>query len=324
MARYEPLYQKQSQLSVGIVIRDHTSRRDSHGFADQLADAVTSGLDSSGIPIAVVRNSSEVEEAPPANFTLVGQVLEHRMVKKVNLEAPESKYRAGAQETKNPAWLQIENDYESAEQKLSTAQHALADAQAQHQKKQAIADAIDAVQQAQNSVDDLRHKMETTEQSRRETIVESYHYTKKTIDLTASAEIEFQFRDRAGDSVGQPADVRRNKHTTIVVLQGVKAEDTEGITKQGVEPDGVQFLTDLEIDSRNALVKAVRERAAELPAAVLEAAKTLAQQGDTDGAAELYVLYLNATPLGASSGRDEAVKFLRDQFNLAVSADTKL
>ena len=324
MARYEPLYQKQSQLSVGIVIRDHTSRRDSHGFADQLADAVTSGLDSSGIPIAVVRNSSEVEEAPPANFTLVGQVLEHRMVKKVNLEAPESKYRAGVQETKNPAWLQIENDYESAEQKLSTAQHALADAQAQHQKKQAIADAIDAVQQAQNSVDDLRHKMETTEQSRRETIVESYHYTKKTIDLTASAEIEFQFRDRAGNFVGQPADVRRNKHTTTVVLQGVKAEDTEGITKQGVEPDGVQFLTDLEIDSRNALVKAVRERAAELPAAVLEAAKTLAQQGDTDGAAELYVLYLNATPLGASSGRDEAVKFLRDQFNLAVSADTKL
>ena len=124
--------------------------------------------------------------------------------------------------------------------------------------------------------------------------------------------------------MGQPADVRRNKHTTIVVLQGVKAEDTEGITKQGVEPDGVQFLTDLEIDSRNALVKAVRERAAELPAAVLEAAKTLAQQGDTDGAAELYVLYLNATPPGASSGRDEAVKFLRDQFNLAVSADTKL
>ena len=187
MARYEPLYQKQSQLSVGIVIRDHTSRRDSHGFADQLADAVTSALDSSGIPIAVVRNSSEVEEAPPANFTLVGQVLEHRMVKKVNLEAPESKYRAGAQETKNPAWLQIESDYEAAEQKLSTAQHALADAQAQHQKKQAIADATDAVQQAQKSVDDLRHKRETTEQSRRETIVESYHYTKKTIDLTASA-----------------------------------------------------------------------------------------------------------------------------------------
>jgi hypothetical protein len=246
------------------------------------------------------------------------------MVKNANLEAPESKYRAGAHETKNPAWLQIESDYESAQQQLSSLQHVLADAQAQHKKKQVIADANDAVQQAQKSIDELRHKLETTEQSRVETVVESYHYTKKTIDLTAAAEIEFQFRDRAGNLVGQPADVRKDKHTTTVVLQDVKAEDTGGITNQGVEPDGGQFLTDLEIDSRNALVKVVRERAAELPAEVLQAARTLAQQGDTDGAAELYVLYLNATPQGASPGRDEAVKFLRDQFNLFVSADTKL
>ncbi|HXM11359.1 MAG TPA: hypothetical protein VN946_15525 [Terriglobales bacterium] len=324
MARYEPLYQRQSQLSVGIVFRDQTSRRDSHGFADQLADAVTSGLDSSGIPLAVMRKSSGVEETQQPKFTLVGQVLEHRMVKKANLEAPESKYRAGAHETKNPAWLKIESDYESAQQQLSAAQHALADAQDQHKKKQVIADATDAVQQAQKSVDDLRHKLETTEQSRRETVVESYHYTKKTIDLTASAEIEIQFRDQAGNVVGQPSDVRKSKHTTTVVFEDVKAEDTEGITNQGVEPDGAQFLTDLEIDSRNTLVIAVRERAAELAAAVLQAARTLAQQGDTDGAAELYVLYLNATSQGASPGRDEAVKFLRDQFNLPVSADTKL
>jgi hypothetical protein len=324
MARYEPLYQRRSQLSVGIEFRDQTSRRDSHGFADQLADTITSGLDSSGMPIAVLRNSSGVAEAQQPNFTLVGQVLEHRMVKNANLEAPESKYRAGAHETKNPAWLQIESAYESAQQQLRSAQQALADDQAQHKKKQVITEANDAVQLAQKSVDELRHKLDATEQSRVETVVESYHYTKKTVDLTASAEIEFQFRDRAGNLVGQPADVRKDKHTTTVVLQDVKAEDTEGITNQGVEPDGAQFLTDLEIDSRNALVKAVRERTAELPAAVLQAAKTLAQQGDTDGAAELYVLYLNATPQGASPGRDEAVKFLRDQFNLAVSADTKL
>lgn len=324
MARYQPLYQQRAQLSVGIVFRDQTSRRDSHGFVDQLADAITRGLDSSGMPIAVVRNSSEVEEAPQPIFTLVGQVLEHRVVKNANLEAPESKYRAGTHEMKSPAWLQIEGDYESAQQQLSSAQHVLADAQAQHKKKQVIADANDAVQQAQKSVDELRHKLDTTEQSRMETVVESYHYTKKTIDLTASADIEFQFRDRAGNFIGQPADVHKDKHTTAVVLQDVKAEDTEGITNQGVEPDGAQFLTDLEIDSRNALVKTVRERAAELPPAVLQAARTLAQQGDTDGAAELYVLYLNATPQGASPGRDEAVKFLHDQFNLAVSADTKL
>jgi hypothetical protein len=324
MARYEPLYQRRFQLSVGIVFRDETSRRDSHGFADQLADAVTSGLDSSGVPMTIVRNLEGEQAQQQPIFTLVGQVLEHRMVKNAHLEAPESKYRAGTHETKTAVWLQIESDYESAQQQLSSAQHALADAQAQHKKKQVIADANDAVQQAQKSVDELRHKLDTTEQSRVETVIESYHYTRKTIDLTASAEIQFQFRDRAGNLVGQPADVRKDKHATTVVLQDVKAEDTEGITNQGVEPDGAQLLTDLEIESRNALVKAVREKAAELPSAVLQTARTLAQQGDNDGAAELYVLYLNATPQGASPGRDEAVKFLRNQFNLALSADTKL
>jgi hypothetical protein len=72
------------------------------------------------------------------------------------------------------------------------------------------------------------------------------------------------------------------------------------------------------------LVKTVREKVAELPAAVLQTARTLAQQGDTEGAAELYVLYLNSTAQSASQERDEAAKFLRDRFNLAVYANAKL
>jgi hypothetical protein len=324
MARYEPIYQRRAELSIGIEFRDQTSRRDSHGFADQLADAVTSGLDSFATPMTVVQNPSQLEDALQPNFTLVGQVLEHRVVKNASLEAPESKYRAGTHETNSPVWAQTESNYEAAQQQLSSAQQALADAQANHKKKQVITDATDAVEQAQNSVDELRHKLETTEQNRMEILVESYHYTKKTIDLTASAEIEFQFRDRAGNFLGEPSDVRKGKHSTTVVVQDVKAEDTEGITNQGVEPDGVQLLTDLEIDSRNALVTAMREKAAKLPDVVLQSARELAKKGDTDGAGELYVLYLNSTPPGASPERAEAVRFLHDQFNLDVSADGRL
>jgi hypothetical protein len=324
MARYEPLYQRRNQLSVGIVFRDQTSRRDSHGFADQIADAISSGLDSSGLAITVVRNPTEIAEGQQPDFTLAGQVLEHRVIKKENLEAPQSKYLAGTREAKRPEWLQIESEYEAAQQKLNSAQHALDEDQAQHKKKQVIADDKDALQDTQKNVDELRHKQETTEQNRVENLVESYHYSKKTIDLRASAEIEFQFQDRAGNSIGQSTDVRKDKHSSTVVLQDVKAEDTQGITNQGVEPDGAQLLTDLEIDSRNALVKAVREKAAELPPAVLRAARALAQKGDVDGAAELYVLYLNSTPQGTSPERTEAVKFLHEQFNLAVSVDAKL
>lgn len=91
------------------------------------------------------------------------------------------------------------------------------------------------------------------------------HYTKKTIDLSASIELAFRINDRSGNVIGQPVDVYKNNHKTAVVLENVRPEDTEGITNQSVEPDEAQFLTDLEIEARNALVKAVRKKASELP-----------------------------------------------------------
>jgi tetratricopeptide (TPR) repeat protein len=324
MARYEPLYQRRAHLSIGIILGDQTSRRDGPGFANQLADAIANGLDSSAVSVEVVRKPSQVEDALQPNFTLVGEVLEDRVVKNASLEAPQSKYRASTREIKNPAWLETESDYASTQQQLASAQQALADAQAQHKKKEVVAAAMDAVQEVQKHVDELRHTLETTDQNRVETVLEPYHYTRKTIDLSASVELAFRFRDRAGNVIGQPGDVRKDNRKSVVVLQDVKPEDTEGITNQGVEPDETQFLTDLEIDARNAMVKAVREKAAELPAEVLQEARALAQRGDVDGAAEQYVLYLNSTPETVSAERDEAARFLHDRFNLAVPVDAKL
>jgi hypothetical protein len=124
--------------------------------------------------------------------------------------------------------------------------------------------------------------------------------------------------------IGQPVDVHRNNHKTAVVLRDVKPEDTEGITNQSVEPDEAQFLTDLEIEGRNALIKAVREKASELPAKILQEARTRAQHGDLDGAAEQYVMYLNSTPETSSPERDEVARFLHDRFNLGVPVASKL
>jgi len=324
MARYASLYQLRARLSVGVVLRDETSRRDSPGFADQLADAIANGLDSSGVSVEVVRKPAELADALQPNFMLVGEVLEHRVVKNANLETPPSKYRAGAHEIKNPAWLQARSDYESAQQQLVAAQQSLADARSQHKKKDVVAAASDAVQAAQAHADELQHKLETTDQNRVEAIVEPYHYTKKTVDLSAFVELAFRINDQSGNVVGQPGDVPKNNHKTAVVLQDVNPQDTEGITNQGVEPDETQFLADLEIEARNALVKAVRESASQLPAKVLQAARTRAQQGDVDGAAEQYVIYLNSTPSTPSPERDEAAKFLQDRFNLSAPDSSKL
>ena len=319
VARYQPLYQRRARLSIGITLRDQTSRSDNPGFADQLADAIAGGLDSSAVSVDVVRKPSDTDDSLQPNFTLVGEILEHRVVKNAKLEAPLSKYRAATHESKNPAWLEAQSDYDTAQQQLAAAQQVLADAQSQHKKKEVIAAANDAVQDAQKHADDLRHKLETTEQNRVEVVVEAYHYTKKTIDLSAAVELSFRFRDRAGNVVGTPGDVRNGNHKTVVVLQDVKSEDTEGITNQGVEPDEGQFLTDLEIEARNAVVKALREKAADLPAQILQEARSMAQRGDNDGAAERYVLYLNSTPDTASPEHDEAAGFLHDRFDLAVA-----
>jgi tetratricopeptide (TPR) repeat protein len=323
MARYRPLYQRRSRISVGIVLRDQTSRRDSPGFADQLADAIANGLDSSAVSVDVVRKLAETADALQPNFMLLGEVLEHRGVKNVNLEAPESKYRAATHETVNPAWLQAKRDYESAQRQLAVAQHALADAQSQHKKKEVLAAGNDAVQEAQKHADELEHKLETTDPKQVERVVESYHYTKKTIDLSASIDLAFRLEDRMGKIIAQPGEVRKDNHKTTVVLRDVKPEDSEGITNQGVEPDEGQFLTDLEIEARNAMVKALREQAAELPAMVLLLARTNAQHGDLDAAAEEYVIYLNSTPENGSSEREEAANFLRAKFNVAMPLPAK-
>jgi hypothetical protein len=314
---YEPIYRRRARLSVGIVIRDQTSRRNSAGFADQIADAIANGLDPAGAPVEIVRRPAETPGSTQPNFMLVGEILEHRVVKNASLETLRSKYRAGTHEVKNPAWLQANTDLETARQQLAAAQRALDEAQAQHKKKEIIAAANDAVKQSQDRCDQLRHTLETTDQNRVEAIIEPYQYTRKTVDLSGSIDVVFRMNDQSGSSIESPVTVHKENHKSVAVLENVKPEDTEGVANKSVEPDEGQFLTDLEIETRNALVKAVLEKASGLSTKIFAEAQSRAQRGDVAGAAEEYVLYLNATPAASSSERDEAMKFLRDQFNLA-------
>lgn len=324
MARYASLYQRRARLSVGIMLRDQTSRHDNPGLADQVTDAIANGLESSGSGVEVLRKSSEISDDLQPNFMLVGEILEHRVIKTVNVDAPQSKYRVGTHETKNPAWLQVNGAYDAAQKQLESTQSALADAQSQRRKKEVIAAAKEAVQNAQNHADDLRHKLETTDETRVEAVIEPYHYTKKTFDLNATIELAFRLCDRSGNVIGQSGDIHKSNHKSVVVLEDVKPEDTEGITNQGVELDETQFLTDLEIEARNDLVSAVRATASELPVKFLQDARSHAEQGDLDGAAEQYVMYLNSTPDNGSPGREEATKFLHDRFNLEIPLSAKL
>lgn len=318
MAKYSPAYQLHSRLSVGVLMRDQTSRRDSVGFTDQMRDAIATGLESSGLSVKVVPQSSGMQDqnAQP-NFLLVGEILEHRVVKNVSLETLPSKYRAATHEVKNEAWLQANQDYQTAQQQLAAAQREISSAQAQHKKKEVVAADNDAVAAAQKQVADARQKLETTEQTRTENVNESYNYTKRSVDLSAVVDMAFRITDQAGNPIGASLPIRKEDHKMFVVLDNVKPEDTQGVKKQGTEPDEAQFLNDQEIQARDAMVKAVREEAILLPSRILTEARRRAQQSDFDGAAEEYILYANAVGGSPSQERDEVVKFLHDHFNLS-------
>jgi hypothetical protein len=321
MAQYGSAYQLRSKLSLGLVLRDQTSRRDSVGFADQMRDAIASGLESSGVPVKVVRQAAEAQTGVQPNFVLIGEILEHRVVKNATLETLQSKYRAGTHDVKSEAWLQANKDYQAAQQQLSTAQRELAEAQTQHRKKEIVLADTDAVALAQKQVADTRQKLDTTQETRSENVIEPYNYTKKTVDLMAVVDMDFRITDQSGNPVEAAVPVRKDNHKTVIVLENVKPEDTEGIKKQSTDPDETQFLTDLEIQERDALVKSVREKVLLLPMKILAEARNRAQHGDLDGAAEEYILYLNAVT-DPSQPRDEATAFLRDHFNVNVAASS--
>jgi hypothetical protein len=315
-AQYASAYQLRSRLSLGVLLRDQTSRRDSPGFADQLVDAIANGLESPGLSVKVVRQTKEGGDAVQPSFLLIGEILAHRVVKDTNLETLPSKYRAGTHDVKNEEWSKANDDYSSAQQALQSAQRALADA---HGKKEA-ATANDAIAAAQKALEDARHKLDATEPTRPQPVIESYNYTKKNIDLTATVELAFHLSDANGNVIEPGVPVKNDNHKRFMVLENVKPEDTEGVKSQGTEPDEVQFLTEVEIQARDLLVKSVRDKVMALPAKVLEEARAKGQHNDADGAAEDYIVYLNATPNHSSAEREEAAKFLREHYNLEVTA----
>jgi hypothetical protein len=321
MARYQSAYQLHGRLSIGVVVRDQTSRREGQGFADQLGDAIANGLESSSQPVKVIRRYTEDANAIQPDFVLVSEILQHRMVKNTNLETLPSKYRAATHEVKSEAWLKANQQYTEAQQDLAQAQRTLADAQQHHDKKAAAA-ATDNLAAAQTKVDDLRKQLDTINPTRTDSVLEPYNYTKKTIDITAVVELAFRLADQNGNVADPSPSIQREDHKTYVVLENVKPEDTEGVKAMNTPPDEVQFVTDLELQARDAIVKAISEKAAHLPEKVLQQARQRAQQQDIDGAAAEYIVFLNSTPENGPPERAEAAGFLHDHFNLAVAATT--
>lgn len=314
------IHNVRSTLSIRVTFRDQTSRRDASRFADQLQDAIATGLETTtNLPVRIVRAADATPVDP--NFALIGDVLEHRVIPSPKVESITSEYTAGEHEVPNEDWNKANRDYEDATLDLQKQQQILAGAQA-HGKKKEISTASDAVDAAKKKVEESHRKLDSIPKTNFVDVPKPYTYTRRTIDLSASVEVGFRIVDANGTIVANNPSIKNANQKQFVVLENVKPEDTKGTKQSDAPPDENQFLTDVEIAARVALIKDVKEKVESLPGKIFALARKRFMDGDIDGTAEAYILYLNSTTNAPTPEREEAKKFLRDQYNMVWPASS--
>jgi hypothetical protein len=307
-----PAHQLRSNLSLRVTFRDGTSRRSAIDFADQLTDSLAAGLESSALNIKVVRPKEETKVQP--NFFLVGDVQQNNVSSSVDQTAKTSKYRSGEQDQLNEEWNLVDREYESANNALHTAQLALQGAEAGG-KKNVIADARRRTEEAQKKVDAVRIKLDALPKYHHIVVQLPYTYIEKTHHLTATVELGFVIQDTSGTVIIPRVPILENQEKPYTILENVNKEDVTGLRAEGDAPSDTKFLETVEIAARDRLLTQAKDKVTSLPPLILQTADRKASEADNDGAAELYMLYLNSTASQATPERKRAEKFLLDNYN---------
>lgn len=312
MTTARPAHLLKSRLSVKVDFRDQTSRRDAVDFAQQLTDSLATGLESAALDVKVVGPQEATAVLP--NFQMVGDVLQHEMTKSEDVDAKESKYRFGQEEVPNETWNQANREYERANNDLESERSVLEGAQA-HGKKGDIKKSEQTVQDDEKKVEDLHAKLDMIPKTKMQDVERPYTYSQINYRLKIVVALQFRILDSSGEEVVSTIPIRSDAPKEYSVLQNVKPEDTQGVRIEGVIPNDNDFLEEDEYKARDELIEKAKANVAALPAIVIARADHKAAGGDNDGAAELYILYLDSTPVADTPERLRARKFLADQFN---------
>jgi hypothetical protein len=312
-------YQMRSRLSIRVEFRDQTSRRDSIGFAEQLADAIATGLENSGLPVKIVRPGDNPIVEP--NFSLVGDVVDHRKNSSTHSDSKDSKYRAGEEPVPNDQWNAANREYEAAKLELESARSVVQGATARGKKKE-IADAEEKVKAAEKKVNADLEKLDSIPKTTIRDIIKPYSYTEKKLQLSATVELRYRILDSGGQIIETSQPIKGSNAQTVTILDNVKPEDTENVKEQGNIPDENEFLIDVENGTRDSLIKAARASVQRLPEQILAHAQLQEREGNPDAAAESFILYLNSTPPASTPERIQAESFLNQQFNIRLKYGT--
>jgi hypothetical protein len=308
-----PAHAMRSKLSIRVQFRDQTSQRDSQGVAGQLENAIITGLESSGVPVKVVRVGEATAVEP--DFELAGDVLDHHLSVIPTIEPAQSEYRAGEEQIPSDVWNKAKRTYDSAEDELKTAQADLEGAMARG-KGGKIKEAKSAVDAAEKKVTDARVLLDSTPQTVTKDVIRPYTYHKKIIDITGVIQLQF----RIGDSLNAPrtdlVPISRQDHKKDILLEDVKSEDTMGVQTAGTVTDPAGFMTALENSARDELITAVRKKVEALPGKIYLTASGREKEDDLDGAGEAYLRFLNLTHEDNSVERVHAKHFLLENFNM--------
>src|SRR5574340_1580210 len=326
LTKYAPIYATRAKLSLSVRFSDQTSRRDSAGFGDQLVDTIAAGLEAAGLPGVRIVSSS----LPPAggsdpnsiaalqpNFQLLGDILQDSVDKKIETLRLSSRYVAGKREVHNPEWLEVKHQLEAVEEEINRLPELTQSAPGR--KRLTATEVSEQRTTLGGRQEEMRKKLAQLPEYVLQDMILPYNYTKKTVQLKAVVELSFRLADAAGVA-GQNTTIKQELPQTYVLLENVKPEDVEGVHEEGYPPDELQLRTEAETQVRKALVEKLVQELREVPAKILQEARSRVEQKDLEAAAESYILYLNATPNKSTPEREEAVQFLRREFRISSLA----
>lgn len=311
LAKAQPAHQLKSKLSVKVDFRDTTSRRESAQFAEQLDETLASGLETVGPQVKVVRQDNP---SLSANFQLIGDVLEHSKTPEIQNIPKPSKFKSGEIPVPNEAWTKVKREIDAINRRIETERSQLQGFEAAKKKKESL-ELQKTISNDSTSVDKLQAQLDSISQTRAQPVVDTYYYTEVVHNVTVSVDLQFHVLDSAGNEVISRQPIRKKTLHTYKEYRNVKAEDTEGVKDDAIIPDENKFFDEVENEARQELITDARKDLNDLPGIVLSIANRKAADGDSDGAAELYILYLNCTPVADTPERTKARKYLTDTFN---------
>jgi hypothetical protein len=309
-----PAHAMHSRISIRVQFRDQTSLRESTGFIHQLEDAIITGLESPMLQVKAVRVGETTGGVEP-DFQLDGNVLEHQITQTPSVESRESKYLAGTHEAPSDAWSKANRDYDAATRQLQTDQSALQGAEAKGNKRD-IRELNERIAADQKQVSAAQALADSLPKTVTQDVLRPYQYTRRTIDIKNSIKLQFRIGDTLSGQMGDAIVVERVDARQVVLLEDVKAEDTEGVKMGGTMPNTAEMQTALDNAARDELNEKVLLKVQELPQSIYDSARSKEQEENVDGAGEYYLRYLSCTAENGSAEREHAKEFLKAKFNI--------